>query len=491
MTRLSNQLISSTQSQEYSENLSGSQLNPEDAQHELQLSLAALCAIGSIGPVTQKQILDHLKKYRIGWQEFWAGNELFYQEMKLSEKQINSINKFIKEHTIYSYGETLMIRGIRIITYADEEYPPLLTELERAPLVLFGMGEVVRQPDRLSLAVVGARGMTPYGSSVTEQLVMELIEQGVAINSGFMYGVDTTAHQAALRFGGKTIGILGFGFGQMYPDTQLPVFEQCLADGMTFYSPFAPDLPAKKGNFPARNQIVAGMSHGVLVTEAAAHSGSLITAGVAVDLGREVFAVPGPIDSPYSEGTMHLVNQGATLVNSGYDIIEYLRWPPGNIASPRSEARSVGEINRSVSLTGSAKPTSPVFLSSAPQSSMPQAEQLTPSSPQSIQHSKSNRSLHSVVQPTQSDKLSNQSPFKSTQSAGRPFQANRPATRSIISQLDSFDFQLLSKLAKKSLSFDQLCDALACPAPQLSHVLGKLEIEGVVTNIGDSWKIVR
>lgn len=466
-----NQLISQTSStlrlKKDSKNLLDSELKNEDGKHELQLSLAALSTMKGIGPVTQKMIIAGLNKYRISWQEFWEGNELLFKKIKLNEKQINSIKKFIKEQTIYAYKEKLAIREIRIITYMDEEYPPLLTELERAPLVLFGMGKVIKNPDRLSLAVVGARGMTAYGASVTEQLVMELVEQGIAINSGFMYGVDTAAHQAALRYGGHTIGILGFGFGQMYPDSQQPIFEQCLADGMTFYSPFAPDFPAKKGNFPARNQIVAGMSQGVLVTEAAAHSGSLITAGAAADLGREVFAVPGPIDSPYSEGTMHLVNQGATLINSGYEVGEYLRWPTGNLPSLRSKMRLVDETYQS--------------FSSAMSKDQPSSDVLSFNS-QFIQD------CHQLKQP---DNKFCFTPTTSMNLSGRLFQLSQPSPQSLLGFLNSFDFQLLSKLASRGHSFDQLCELLTCPAPQLSQALGKLEVAGLVMNLGDNWQIVK
>jgi len=464
MNQLSSQTSSTLRLKKDSKNLLDSELKNEEGKRELQLSLATLSTMKGIGPVTQKMIIAGLNKYRISWQEFWEGNELLFKKIKLNEKQINSIKNFLKEQTIYSYGEKLAIRKIRIITYADKEYPPLLTELERAPLVLFGMGEVIKNPDRLSLAVVGARGMTAYGASVTEQLVMELVEQGIAINSGFMYGVDTTAHQAALRYGGHTIGILGFGFGQMYPGSQQPIFKQCLADGMTFYSPFAPDFPAKKGNFPARNQIVAGMSQGVLVTEAAAHSGSLITAGAAADLGREVFAVPGPIDSPYSEGTMHLINQGATLINSGYEVGEYLRWPTGNLPSLRSKMRLVDETYQSFS--------SAMFKDQ----------------PSSDVTSSTFQACHQLKQP---DNKSCSTPKKSMNLSGRLFQTSQPSPYSLLGFLTSFDFQLLSKLASRGHSFDQLCELLTCPAPQLSQALGKLEVAGLVVNLGDNWQIVK
>ena len=294
----------------------------EDRPH-----LAALSAVRGIGPSTQKHILLHLKKNRIKWKEFWELNQVNLGKIRLTEKQINSINNFKRANSIYSYYQRLQFREIRAITYADNEYPPLLTELDRAPLVLYARGPVIDWVGKQSVAVVGARGMTEYGGRATQQLVMELVEQGMTIISGFMYGVDTCAHLTALKYGGQTVGVLGYGFGQVYPNSHRTVFNDCIKKGMTFYSPFPLDLAAKPGNFPARNQVVAGMSQGVLVTEAAAKSGSLITAGVAADLGREVFAVPAPFDSDYVDGTIQLINQGATMVRSGYELVEYLQWP--------------------------------------------------------------------------------------------------------------------------------------------------------------------
>jgi DNA processing protein len=139
-----------------------------------------------------------------------------------------------------------------------------------------------------------------------------------------MYGVDICAHQAALAWEGNTIGVLGYGFDYCYPKSYQAVFQSCIEQGMTFVSPFAPETTAIRGNFPARNAIVAGMSAAVVVTEAAAKSGTLITAGYAADFGRPVFAVPGSIFSPYSLGVKHLLNEGATLINSGAEVISCL-----------------------------------------------------------------------------------------------------------------------------------------------------------------------
>lgn len=293
--------------------------------------LMALSMVQGVGPSTQKRVLQYLKKRRMDWSKFWELNNDELKNIQLTNNQINSILKYKSECSICAEYEKLQFREIRVISFLDKEYPPLLNELERAPLVLYARGPIINHTQGLAVAVVGTRDMTSYGKRVTENIVSELVELGVSIISGFMYGIDTVAHQSALKFGGQTVGVVGFGLDHMYPDTHQKVYEQCLADGMTFYSPFSPATQAKPGNFPARNQVVAGMSHAVLVTEAAAKSGSLITAGVAADLGREVFAVPGSIFSSYSEGTRQLVNQGAALINSGYELVDELSWPGSSI----------------------------------------------------------------------------------------------------------------------------------------------------------------
>lgn len=175
------------------------------------------------------------------------------------------------------------------------------------------------------IAIVGTRYVTAYGRKVTEKFTKELVEAGFVIVSGFMYGVDAVAHETAVDCGGKTIAVLGYGLeAPYYPVSHARLAQKLLANGSCLVSEFEPNVTAIPGNFPRRNRIVSGLSLGVLVTEAGTKSGSLITARLAVEQGREVFAVPGPIDSPYSEGTKELVNLGAKLVTTIRDIVDEL-----------------------------------------------------------------------------------------------------------------------------------------------------------------------
>ncbi len=200
---------------------------------------------------------------------------------------------------------------------------PLLSQIDDPPKRLYVRGKL---PDfsKPMIAVVGTRHVTDYGRKVTYSLARDLATAGFTIVSGFMYGVDAIAHGAAIDAGGKTIGVLGFGFDYMYPKSHASLAKRMLETGNTLVTEFEPEVPAMPQNFPRRNRIVSGLCLGVVVTEAAKNSGSMITARLAVEQGREVFAVPGPIDSLYSEGTKELINLGAKLVTNVSDIVDEL-----------------------------------------------------------------------------------------------------------------------------------------------------------------------
>lgn len=199
---------------------------------------------------------------------------------------------------------------------------PLLSQIPDPPTHLHIRGTL---PDQTlpTIAVVGTRHITPYGRKVTRDLTSALVRVGFVIVSGFMYGVDAVAHETTIEAGGKTIAVLGYGLdAPYYPASHARLADRILASGGCLVSEYAATEPARPENFPRRNRIVSGLSLGVLVTEAAKKSGSLITARLAGEQGREVFAVPGPIGSRYSEGTKELVNLGAKLVTRVEDILE-------------------------------------------------------------------------------------------------------------------------------------------------------------------------
>lgn len=200
--------------------------------------------------------------------------------------------------------------------------PPLLKQIPQPPRQLYVLGKDLGDMlSRPRLAVVGSRKITNYGRQVTEQLVSELARQGVVIISGLAYGVDAAAHRAALQAGGITIAVLPSPINNIAPTGHTGLAREILAKGGTLISEYAPGTVAYKGNFVERNRLVSGLADAVLITEAAARSGSLHTAGFAIDQGKEVLAVPGNINSPMSEGTNQLIKTGATPVTSTQDVL--------------------------------------------------------------------------------------------------------------------------------------------------------------------------
>lgn len=213
--------------------------------------------------------------------------------------------------------------NIGYITIFDKEYPAQLMELPDAPVILYLKGnvEILKEP---SLAVVGSRKFTPYGKMAAYKLSREAAEGGLVIISGLALGIDAVAHMAALDAKGKTVGVLGCGIDQIYPASNLGLAKKIIETGGAVVTELSPGTPPLKHNFPARNRIIAGLSLGTLVVEAAERSGALITAYEALEYNREVFAVPGNINSETSGGTNRLIQKGAKLVISTEDIFEEL-----------------------------------------------------------------------------------------------------------------------------------------------------------------------
>jgi len=211
--------------------------------------------------------------------------------------------------------------GVRLVPFSASEYPgPLKTTFD-APLVLSVKGEY-RPSDVLAIGIVGSRKCTPYGERQAARFAAELAALGVTVVSGLARGVDTKAHVGAVRAeGGRTIAVLGSGLGRIYPPENAKLFESVCRHGCAV-SEFALDAGPEPANFPRRNRIIAGLSLGVLVVEAAEKSGALITANWAADEGREIFCVPGSLESPMSRGPHALIKQGAKLVESAVDLLE-------------------------------------------------------------------------------------------------------------------------------------------------------------------------
>ncbi|MBI3037752.1 DNA-protecting protein DprA, partial [bacterium] len=216
--------------------------------------------------------------------------------------------------------ETLDEKGIELVKFSDPEYPLLLRQIPDSPVVLFSMGKSI--PDnRPHFSIVGARQATQTGYDIAQEFSSALSKAGFVIVSGLALGIDTFAHKGALDAHGRTIAILGCGSDVIYPSGNRKIREKILENG-ELLSEYPPGMLARPWHFPVRNRIISGMSVGTLVIEATARSGSLITARLAGEQNRDVFALPGNIRSKLSQGTLALINDGAELVTSPQAIID-------------------------------------------------------------------------------------------------------------------------------------------------------------------------
>jgi len=235
--------------------------------------------------------------------------------------------------------------NIQMILETDPQYPILLKEIPTAPYILYMKGEMDLNAPMIS--IVGSRKYTTYGSQAAYALAKELAQAGITVVSGMAYGIDSIAHRGALDAGGKTIAVLGDSLDEkhIYPASNLNLSREIFQSGCLL-SDYPIETPAGiPGNFPARNRIIAGLSMGTLVIEAGEKSGTLITANLALEFNRDVFAVPGPIFSLQSSGTNNLIKNGAKVVTSIKDILEELNleeiheksFAPAKIPSSKEE----------------------------------------------------------------------------------------------------------------------------------------------------------
>jgi len=277
----------------------------------------ALSLIPGVGSTLMRRLLDRFK----------SPEAVFKGPMKellavegLGEKVAQEIRRGPLEKAVQKELSLLREVGGRVITFKDEEYPKRLSDIYDPPALLYVRGELKKE-DELAVAIVGSRKTTPYGRWFTEKVSQDLARHGVTIVSGMARGIDSLAHWGAISGGGRTIAVLGCGVDVIYPTENRNLFAKIIDHG-AILSEFAMGSPAEGGHFPRRNRIISGLSIGVVVVQAGEKSGSLITAGHALEQGREVFAVPGNVGTEGSHGTHRLIKEGAKLVESSEDILE-------------------------------------------------------------------------------------------------------------------------------------------------------------------------
>ncbi|MCI4625929.1 MAG: DNA-processing protein DprA [Candidatus Magnetoovum sp. WYHC-5] len=282
-------------------------------------SLIALSTLNDIGPGTIRKLLtlfgtaDNVFKSSIA--------ELMQVE-GVGKGRAESIATFNKWSKVDKIIERLEVTGAKVITSTDGVFPELLREIPSCPVLLYVRGDIKKE-DHYAFAVVGSRKASHYGISVTEKFTRELSEAGFTIVSGLARGIDSVAHRQAIKSSARTIAVLGCGVDIAYPPENANLMERIVERGAVV-SEYPPGTRPHKEHFPIRNRIISGLSLGVLVTEATKKSGSLITASIAIEQNREVFAVPGNIMSPSAAGAHNLIKSGAKLVQGIEDIINEL-----------------------------------------------------------------------------------------------------------------------------------------------------------------------
>ncbi len=282
------------------------------------LNWLALYLVRGIGPKRFKKLIS----------EFGSPEKVFGSSFhELKDVVGPSIARNITENretALKSAQKQLSIaekHGYHIVTIKDKYYPPLLSQIDVAPPLLFYRGKIENLSGE-SVSIVGTRAPTHYGQRVALDLARDLVAAGFAIVSGGARGVDSYAHKGALKAGGVTAVVLGSGLDRIYPRENKKLFDEVVENGGVVLTEYPFGTSPSPENFPRRNRIIAGLSRGVIVVEAGRTSGALITARWASSFGRDVFAVPGPITSPKSEGCNYLLKMGARIVTSADDIIE-------------------------------------------------------------------------------------------------------------------------------------------------------------------------
>jgi DNA processing protein len=277
----------------------------------------ALNMVDHVGPVRVKRLLE-----RFGQPEtiLSASARDLMQVEGIGEEVARAINGWQSQVDLDAELKRIADFGAQVVTLADAEYPQNLREIYDPPLALYIKGSLEPR-DKHAIGIVGSRQTTYYGLETARKLGYQLAYSGMTVVSGLARGIDTSAHQGALAANGRTFAVLGTGLDVVYPPENGPLYEKIANGGGAIMTQFPFGVKADPRHFPLRNRIVSGLSIGVVVIEAGISSGALITANMALDQGRQVFAVPGRVDSPHSKGCHRLIKSGAKLVEDAEDVL--------------------------------------------------------------------------------------------------------------------------------------------------------------------------
>ncbi len=289
--------------------------------------------VNGIGPAKVRALIDNFGDL----EHAWSAAPIDLKAAGLDRKAIESFVNTRSAIDLDRELDRIEKVGAKIIIWDDPDYPPLLRNIPDPPPVLYMKGQLTAADREWTISIVGTRKASAYGRQAAETLAEELTHNGVTIVSGLARGIDAAAHEAALKAGGRSIGVLACGIDQVYPPEHKRLADRLIEHGAVM-TEMPIGSPPEAGTFPARNRIISGLALGTIVIEAGETSGALITADRALEQGREVFAVPGNIFSKASLGTNRLIKEGATLITSAQDVMEALNL---KMIVEHSEARAV------------------------------------------------------------------------------------------------------------------------------------------------------
>ena len=275
--------------------------------------------VKGIGPAKVQALLDYYGSLANAWQ----ANEFELQKIGLDKRTITTFLKTRQEIDLDVELARLERANISLLTWETEKYPSYLREIPNPPPLIYYQGEILEQ-DRWAVAVVGTRRLTAYGRQVTKDLVAGLVQNNITVVSGLARGIDAIAHKTAVDLGGRTLAVLGSGLDCIYPADNRTLAQEIAQGHGAIISEYGLGVQPEAKNFPPRNRIISGLSLGVIIVEAGTRSGALITTNFALEQDREVFAVPGNINSPASQGPNKLIQEGAKLVTRVEDVLEEL-----------------------------------------------------------------------------------------------------------------------------------------------------------------------
>lgn len=275
--------------------------------------------VKGIGPAKVQALLDYYGELSVAW----VAPEKELTRLGIDQRAMKTLREGREHLDLDAELAKVEAAGVQLLTWQMPEYPSYLKETPTPPPVLYVAGELL-EVDQFAVAVVGTRRLTSYGKQVTKDLVTGLVHNGVTVVSGLARGIDAVAHKTAVSLDGRTIGVLGSGLDCIYPSEHRALAKEIREGKGALISEYGLGVRPEAKNFPPRNRIISGLSLGVIVVEAGERSGALITTNFALEQDRDVFAVPGNVNSPVSMGPNKLIQQGAKLVTKVDDVLEEL-----------------------------------------------------------------------------------------------------------------------------------------------------------------------